>query len=97
VGVKDEENIPFTFTFKQNYPNPFNPSTIIRYSVPEDAMVKLDVYNILGERAVSLINREIKAGNYEAEFNGSRLASGIYICRLQSGKHTSSIKMILQK
>ena len=97
VGVKDEENIPFTFTLKQNYPNPFNPSTIIRYSVPEDAMVKLDVYNILGEKAVSLINREIKAGNYEAEFNGSRLASGIYICRLQSGKHTSSIKMILQK
>ena len=97
VGVKDEENVPLSFSLKQNYPNPFNPSTIIRYSVPKDGMVSLDVYNILGEKVAGLFNGNIKAGNHETEFDASRLASGIYICRLQSGGYTSSIKMILQK
>ena len=97
VGVKDEENVPLSFSLKQNYPNPFNPSTIIRYSVPKDGMVSLDVYNILGEKVGGLFNGNIKAGNHETEFDASRLASGIYICRLQSGGYTSSIKMILQK
>jgi len=97
VGVKDQENMPIGFSLKQNYPNPFNPSTIIGYSVPKDGFVAMDVYNILGEKVSGLVNKDMKAGKYEVEFNGSKLPSGIYICRMQSGGNNSSIKMILQK
>jgi hypothetical protein len=81
----------------QNYPNPFNPSTIINYSVPKDGFVTLDVYNILGGKVAALASGNMKAGKYEAEFRASKLASGIYICRLQAEGISSSIKMILQK
>ncbi len=97
VGVKDENNVPVEFSLKQNFPNPFNPSTIINYSVPKEGFVSLDVYNILGEKVAGLVNGNMKAGKYEAKFGASKLASGIYICRIQAGGFSSSIKMILQK
>jgi hypothetical protein len=97
LGVKDDNNVPVEFSLQQNYPNPFNPSTIIRYSIPKDGFVSIDVYNILGEKVASLFNGNMKAGKSETEFNASKLASGIYICRMQAGSFSSSIKMILQK
>lgn len=73
-----------------NYPNPFNPTTTIRYSVPNAGMVSLRVFDMLG-REVALIESGYKsAGRYEAVFDASRLASGIYVYRLTAGNTTLS-------
>ncbi len=97
VSVEDEA-IPTRFQVFQNYPNPFNPSTKIRFALPQQALVKLEVYNILGERVVQLINSEFAAGNYEVLFNGSNLASGIYLYVLNvKDKFFEAKKMILLK
>jgi hypothetical protein len=97
VSVEDE-NIPTKYKIFQNYPNPFNPSTRIRFTLPEQSLVKLNVYNILGERVAELINTELNAGNHEAVFNGSNLASGVYFYSLDvQGKFLEVKKMILLK
>jgi type IX secretion system substrate protein len=81
----------------QNYPNPFNPKTIIRFALPEDTMVKLDVYNILGQRVRILINEFMHSGNHEIEFDSAEISSGIYFYRIDSGKYHSIKKMVLVK
>ncbi|MDR3666994.1 MAG: T9SS type A sorting domain-containing protein [Ignavibacteriaceae bacterium] len=99
TGIKDngQDNIAKSYNLDQNYPNPFNPSTSIRYSVPNDGMVNLSVYNTLGQKVGSLVNQFTKAGNYEVKFDASRYASGIYFYRIESGSFTSVKKMILMK
>ncbi len=84
-----------TFSLSQNYPNPFNPSTVIRYALPKDAMVTLEVFNILGQRVALAVNEEQKAGNHEVVFQNSTLGSGIYFCRLTAGEFTATKKMVL--
>jgi len=88
---------PLEFTLEQNYPNPFNPSTSIKYSIPENGFVTLDVYNLLGEKVASLVNSVQEAGRYEINFDASNLASGIYIYSLKSGSFNSVKKMLLMK
>ncbi len=92
-------NIPAEFTLYQNYPNPFNPSTTIKFGLPKDGMVTLEVYNIIGEKVAELINQELKAGyhNYQFSINNYQLSSGIYLYRLTTGEFISSKKMILLK
>lgn len=92
-----QSQIPEEFKLEQNYPNPFNPTTQIQYSVTEAATVKLEVFNILGRRVATLINKEQKPGNYRVTFDGSRLASGMYLYRLQAGSKVSTKKLILAK
>jgi hypothetical protein len=89
--------VPLEFALEQNYPNPFNPSTIIKYSIPENGYVTLDVYNLLGEKVASLVNGVQEAGRYEINFDASNLASGIYIYNLKSGSFNSVKKMLLMK
>ncbi|MDP3147704.1 MAG: carbohydrate binding domain-containing protein [Ignavibacteria bacterium] len=86
-----------TFDLKQNYPNPFNPSTTIQYSIQKEGFVTLNVYNIIGQKVISLVNDFKKAGNYHVNFNASRLASGMYLYQLQSGSFVNTKKMILLK
>ena len=97
----DEVNIevsqPLEYSLEQNYPNPFNPSTIIKYSIPEDGVVKLAVYNLLGEEVTNLVNTQQKAGRYEVVFDASGFASGVYIYRLESNSYSSIKKMLLIK
>jgi len=81
----------------QNFPNPFNPSTIIKYSVPQETYVKLQVYNSIGEQIATLVDEVKQAGVYETKFKASSLPSGIYFYRLESGKFVSVRKMILIK
>jgi len=81
----------------QNYPNPFNPSTLIKYSVPENGFVKLSVYNLIGEEVSLLVNEEVDAGFYEVTFNAVNLPSGIYFYRLQAGNIIQLKKMVLLK
>ncbi len=85
------------FSLDQNYPNPFNPSTKITYSIKEEGLVTLKVYDILGKEIVTLVNENKAAGNYEAEFNASQLPSGMYIYKIQSGSFSDVKKMLLTK
>ncbi len=101
VKLYDSE-LPSEFSLSQNYPNPFNPVTVIKYEIPVQARndninVQLKVYDILGNEIASLVNEEKSTGNYEVEFDGSGLASGIYIYRLTTGNFKDSKKLILLK
>lgn len=85
------------YSLEQNFPNPFNPSTIIKFQIPKDGFVSLKVYDILGNEITNLVNEEKSRGRYEVNFNGSSLANGVYIYKIQSGDFISSKKMILLK
>ncbi|MGE5365303.1 MAG: T9SS type A sorting domain-containing protein [Bacteroidota bacterium] len=81
----------------QNYPNPFNPATVIKFSIPQSSIVKLTVYNIVGESVADLLNELRQAGTHYVQFDASNLPSGIYFYRLQSGNYTRTMKMQLIK
>jgi hypothetical protein len=97
TGVESNQKTPSNFSLFQNFPNPFNPTTEISFSVPAVSHVTLDVYNILGERVATLVDKEEPIGNYSIVFDGSKLASGMYIYRLQAGNFIESKKMIQMK
>lgn len=97
TSINNSTDIPKEYELGQNYPNPFNPSTQIRYSVPEQARVKLEVYNMLGQRVATLVNENKSPGRYEVNFDASGLSSGVYIYRLQAESHTESRQMMLIK
>ncbi len=92
-----EQIIPKEYSLYQNYPNPFNPITTIKFDLPKDGLVQLDIYDILGRRITTLFNENKTAGSYEQNFNASSLASGVYVYKLQAGDFISSKKMILLK
>jgi len=87
------------FFLHQNFPNPFNPTTKIKFDIPNDAGlqtkdVRLVIYNTSGEVISTLVNRRLSPGNYEVEFNGSNLSSGIYFYKLEVGNvSTGSVKV----
>ncbi len=86
---------PNNFYLGQNYPNPFNPSTTIKYSVPVESNVNISLYNVLGELIKTLVDKDLKPGNYEYKLNASDLSSGVYLYRLVAGEYTETRKMIL--
>jgi len=90
VEIKDYE-------LATNYPNPFNPSTKISYSIKEEGLVTLKVYDILGKEIATLVNESKPSGKYEAEFNASQLPSGVYFYKLTSGNFVETRKMLLMK
>jgi hypothetical protein len=90
-------NLPAEFSLEQNFPNPFNPSTKIKYNLGKDSFVTLTIYNSLGEKVTTLVNEFKPAGQYEIIFNALKLASGIYIARIDAGNFTKMIKMSLLK
>ncbi len=92
-----ESTVPFEYVLENNYPNPFNPSTIIQFDLPKSSQVKLDIYNILGQKVAELVNHKLSAGHYSYKFNAASLASGVYLYRLEAGKFVSAKKMILSK
>jgi len=89
--------IPNSPVLYQSYPNPFNPTAHIVYSIPKTALVKLIVYNILGQKVKTLFYGEEGPGKYSVIFNGDQLASGVYFYRLQAGNYTDVKKMLLLK
>ncbi len=91
------EILPTDFSLYQNYPNPFNPTTTIKYSLPVSSKVVLKVYDISGREISTLVNEVKDAGTYEAQFNGSSLASGVYFYRLQAKNYTETKKFVLLK
>ncbi len=86
-----------SFKLQQNYPNPFNPTTQIKYSIPVESHVKLNVYNVLGNEVATLIDEDKPAGEYSVKFDASALSSGIYIYRLQTDYSTITKKMTMIK
>jgi endonuclease/exonuclease/phosphatase family metal-dependent hydrolase len=88
--------IPTEYALEQNYPNPFNPSTVIEFSLPEDASnVKLSIYNTLGEKVAELVNTALVAGKYQYQWNARNVATGMYIYELRTDKFVAVKKMIL--
>lgn len=96
-SIKIEIIAPREFSLKQNYPNPFNPSTTIEFKIPEQAIINLSVYNMLGERVATIINDMLEGGNHKIEFNASDLASGIYLVKMSSDSFSDVIKINLLK
>jgi|GEM_PF-3728222 len=97
VEPNNSANIPANFKLFQNYPNPFNPTTNIRYTIPQSSFVNMKIYNLLGEEISTLVSKEQKPGTYEINFNGNKLASGIYLYRLSAGNYSDEKKLILLK
>ena len=89
--------LPMEFKLEQNYPNPFNPTTTINYSVPENGIVSLEVFNIIGQKVATLVNENQPAGNYSAKFDASRLSSGMYLYRIITNNFVKTMKMSLVK
>jgi hypothetical protein len=94
---KENSDLPNEYNLSQNYPNPFNPTTVIKYSIAKSGSVTLKVYNMVGQEVATLVNQEQSAGNYSIDFNASRLASGVYMYRLNAGNFTATKKLILLK
>lgn len=100
ASVSNEDvanNLPTKFDLDQNYPNPFNPSTNIKFDLPVNADVQLSVYNMLGQKVMTLVNGKMEAGFHQVTFNAGSLASGMYIYRLDAGSFVSTKKMMLIK
>jgi hypothetical protein len=97
VFVNEIEMIPEGFVLYQNYPNPFNPSTKIKWKAPVASQITIKVYDVLGNEVAILINEEKPAGNYEVDFDGSGLTSGVYFYHLRAANSTQLKKMVLIK
>ncbi len=89
--------IPIKYSLGQNYPNPFNPSTKIRFGLPTAGRVKIEVFNIIGQKVITLFDEIKPAGHHLVEYDASNLSSGIYFYRIQSKKFIQVRKMILMK
>jgi hypothetical protein len=94
--------VPSTFKLEQNYPNPFNPSTTINYDLAKAGQVRLDIYNLIGQRVTTLVNDVQSVGSWNVVWNGkddvgSSVASGIYFYRLAGPNVLLTKKMVLMK
>jgi hypothetical protein len=99
---RSEGSLPTEFSLSQNHPNPFNPITTIRFALPQAEHVRLDIYNITGQKIITLANNERAPGEYSITWNGRdsqgyKVASGIYLYRLVAGSYNETRKMILLK
>ena len=102
VEIINTGSMPTRFELSQNYPNPFNPSTTFEFALPKATQVELAIFNVLGQRVVTLVNRELPPGVYKETWNGtsesgSPVASGIYFYRLSAGDYVSTKKMMMLK
>ena len=101
-SVDDIIVFPEVFALRQNYPNPFNPVTTIAYDIPEIANVRIDMYNILGQKVRTLVNGTHQPGMYHVRWNGTNdfgnpVSSGMYFYRISSEEFISVKKLVLMK
>ncbi len=103
TGITQVQNlVPTTFAVTRNYPNPFNPSTTINFQIPKSSDVSLVIYNVLGQKVRTLVNKSMETGYYKVTWDGhndqgAQVASGIYIYRFKAGDYQKDYKMILLK
>ena len=98
----DTVSHPLSFSFDQNYPNPFNPSTSFSFGLPAASHVSLHVYNVLGQKVATVVDREYSAGRHRVVWdgvpsNGQQVGSGVYFARFRAGDHTVTRKMVVVK
>ena len=98
--TQQEEIIPYKFELSQNYPNPFNPNTTIKFEIPRADWVRLEIFNILGQRVTRLVDEYQNAGPHSVIWDGTngsgkQVSTGIYFTRLSSGDKTEIKKMLL--
>jgi aminopeptidase N len=93
----EEEALPFTYKLEQNYPNPFNPSTLISWQLAVAGQVDLIIYNILGERVITLVSERQPAGYHSVEWDAGAFPSGVYYNMIKSGEFRAVKKMVLLK
>jgi hypothetical protein len=99
VKEKSVEELPAEYQLEQNYPNPFNPSTTIEFALPEESQVSIKLYNVLGEEVATLVEEVEPAGFHKVQWKPERLASGVYLFRLEaksdkSGRTFTSVKKL---
>ena len=99
TGVSDRAQslIPGSISLHQNYPNPFNPSTVISFTTGSEHQVRLNVYNLLGEKIATVPDKKLGAGQYHIQFNASRLSAGVYFYTLETGSLVQTKRMLLLK
>ena len=91
------EGIPKDFKLYNNYPNPFNPSTTIKFDVPRQSNVQINIYNSAGKLVEEIFNGSISPGTFQLRWNADNYSSGIYYLRLNSEKYNNVIKMLYIK
>jgi len=101
-GGRYQEALSALGAFPQNYPNPFNPVTTIRFDIPEESHVKIDVYNVMGQKVAELVDSYFQPGFYTVNWSGintmgSALSSGMYFYRIQARDFTAVKKLLLVK
>lgn len=97
TGVEAEFGTPTNFSLMQNYPNPFNPTTSIKFGIPEQAEVKVTIYDAVGRVVGVIVNETLPAGYYNYSWNATNLASGVYFYEMQAGNFRQTNKMLLMK
>jgi hypothetical protein len=98
TGVEDHlTEIPGDFALLQNYPNPFNPATEIGFTLSRASHVKLEIFNIIGQKVSTLVDCPTPAGYHTVSWDASQLSSGLYLYRMQAGDFARSKKMLLVK
>jgi hypothetical protein len=95
VGVGETPETPGRFALEQNYPNPFNPLTRIEFTIQNSEFVVLKIFDLLGREVATLLNEPREPGRYTVGFDGSGLASGVYLCRMQAGSFVQTRKLAL--
>lgn len=96
-ALSGQNDVPVSFSLGQNIPNPFNPATTISFSLPEASVVTLEVFNIQGQKIGTIASGPYGAGDHVVTWDGSALASGMYLYRLEAGSFTATKKMLLLK
>lgn len=98
IGInQNETETPSSFSLSQNYPNPFNPTTNIKFALPKGGLVKLVVFDVMGREVAVLVNKDMNAGSYTADFDASNLSTGVYFYKLTTGDFSDTKKMMLIK
>ena len=98
VGVDEREfQIPKTFSISQNYPNPFNPVTQIQFTIPSPERVTISLFDVLGRKVATLVDKDYSSGTFTFSIDGSKLSSGNYFYRMEAGDFVATKKMLLLK
>jgi hypothetical protein len=102
MSNSETDVFPRKFQLAQNYPNPFNPITTLRYDLPENGLVTIIIYDMLGKQVKTLINQTQDAGSRSVFWNatndyGKPVSAGIYLYQIQAGEYISTKKMVLLK
>ncbi len=97
IDNKSSEILPKGYLLQQNYPNPFNPETTIEFYIPQRKKVEIEIFNLLGQKIVTLLNSELENGIHKIKFNSSGLSSGVYFYRMRTKEKIVTKKMVVMR